>query len=54
VIFTLHQGAIQDTTFIKGMGKVKSSFVTIVDIDKVFSAKMLTDVPPGASDKKNR
>lgn len=37
-------GTRLNTEFIKGMGKVENDFVMILDIDKVFSAKDLTDI----------
>lgn len=39
-----HIGTKLDTDFIKGMGKVDSRFVMILDIDKVFSSDELTDL----------
>jgi purine-binding chemotaxis protein CheW len=37
-------GTKLNTEFIKGMGKVENDFVMILDIDKVFSVKDLTDI----------
>ncbi|MDD5287225.1 MAG: chemotaxis protein CheW, partial [Desulfuromonadaceae bacterium] len=39
-----HIGARLNTDFIKGMGKVDSRFVMILDIDKVFSSNELGDL----------
>ena len=39
-----HIGTRLNTDFIKGMGKVDSRFVMILDIDKVFSSDELTDM----------
>ena len=39
-----HIGTKLNTDFIKGMGKVDSRFVMILDIDKVFSSDELTDL----------
>lgn len=39
-----HIGTKLNTDFIKGMGKVDSRFVMILDIDKVFSSEELTDL----------
>jgi purine-binding chemotaxis protein CheW len=39
-----HIGTKLNTDFIKGMGKVDSNFVMILDIDKVFSTDELTDI----------
>lgn len=41
-----HIGTKLNTDFIKGMGKVDTDFVMILDIDKVFSADELTDISP--------
>jgi purine-binding chemotaxis protein CheW len=37
-------GTRLNTKFIKGMGKVNSNFVMILDIDKIFSAKDLSEL----------
>jgi purine-binding chemotaxis protein CheW len=37
-------GTKLNTKFIKGMGKVSSNFVMILDIDKIFSAKDLSEL----------
>ncbi|MBW4056585.1 MAG: purine-binding chemotaxis protein CheW [Proteobacteria bacterium] len=39
-----HIGTKLNTDYIKGMGKVDSRFVMILDIDKVFSSDELTDL----------
>jgi purine-binding chemotaxis protein CheW len=39
-----HIGTKLNTDFIKGMGKVDSRFVMILDIDKVFSSDELSDL----------
>ena len=39
-----HIGTKLNTDFIKGMGKVDSRFVMILDIDRVFSSEELTDL----------
>lgn len=39
-----HIGTKMNTDFIKGMGKVDSRFVMILDIDKVFSSRELADL----------
>ena len=39
-----HIGTKLNTDFIKGMGKVNTSFVMILDIDKVFSTTELSDM----------
>lgn len=42
-----HIGTKMNTDFIKGMGKVDSRFVMILDIDKVFSSDELADLGQG-------
>ncbi len=37
-------GTKLNTEFIKGMGKVENNFVMILDIDKIFSVKELTEL----------
>ena len=39
-----HIGTKLNTDFIKGMGKVDSRFVMILDIDKVFSSDELSEL----------
>lgn len=41
-------GTNLNTTFIKGMGKVGSNFVMILEIDKVFSANEVSELETGA------
>jgi purine-binding chemotaxis protein CheW len=42
-----HIGTKLNTDFIKGMGKVDTNFVMILDIDKVFSSAELSDMAHG-------
>lgn len=41
-----HIGARLNTEFIRGMGKIDDHFVMILEIDKLFSAKELTEPEP--------
>lgn len=45
-----HLGTKLNTDFIKGMGKINSSFVMILDIDKVFSSDDLAAVQGSAGE----
>lgn len=44
-----HIGTKLNTDFIRGMGKVDSRFVMILDIDKVFSSEVLLDLAAEAA-----